>query len=67
MAGVGTLQPQPAWFRVGACLASFIWLSSLTDIAPKLIVVLSSHKRWRVFDGVVAMTLAGIAVELAVA
>ncbi|WP_373689723.1 LysE family transporter [Rheinheimera sp.] len=50
-----------------ACLESFIWLSSLTDLAHKLKTVLSSPKRWRVFDGLVAMTLAGIAVKLAVA
>jgi L-lysine exporter family protein LysE/ArgO len=60
------LQPQPGWFTVGACLASFCWFSSLTALAPKLKVVLSSPKRWRVFDGLVAMTLAGIAVKLAV-
>ena len=65
--GVGTLQPQPAWFTVGACLASFIWFSSLTALAPSLKTLLSSPIRWRVFDGLVAMVLAGIAFKLAVA
>jgi len=65
--GVGTLQPQPGWFTVGACLASLIWFSSLTALAPKLKTVLSSPKRWRMFDGVVAMLLTGIALKLAVA
>ncbi|MBU2426265.1 MAG: LysE family transporter [Gammaproteobacteria bacterium] len=63
--GVGTLQPQPAMFTLGACLASLFWFSSLTALAPKLKTVLSSPKRWRMFDGVVAMVLTGIAVKLA--
>lgn len=64
--GVGSLQPQPGWFTVGACLASLLWFSSLTAVAPKLKTLLSSAKRWRVFDGVVALTLTGIALKLAV-
>ncbi|WP_296299626.1 LysE family transporter [Rheinheimera sp.] len=60
------MQAQPAWFTVGACLASFIRFSSLTALAPKLKTVLSSPKRWRVFDVLVAMILAGIAIKLAV-
>jgi L-lysine exporter family protein LysE/ArgO len=64
--GVGTLQPQPAWFTAGACLASFMWFSSLTALAPKLKTVLSSPKRWRIFDALVALTLTGIALKLAV-
>jgi L-lysine exporter family protein LysE/ArgO len=65
--GVGTLQPQPGWFTVGACLASMFWFSSLTLFAPKLKTVLSSPKRWRMFDALVALTLTGIALKLAVA
>ena len=65
--GVGTLQPQPGWFTVGACLASLLWFSSLTALAPKLKTVLSSPKRWRMFDALVAMVLTGIALKLAVA
>ena len=64
--GVGTLQPQPGWFTVGACLASLLWFGSLTALAPKLKTVLSSPKRWRMFDALVAMTLTGIALKLAV-
>jgi L-lysine exporter family protein LysE/ArgO len=65
--GVGTLQPQPGWFTVGACLASLLWFSSLTALAPKLKTILSSPTRWRVFDALVALTLTGIALKLAVA
>lgn len=65
--GVGTLQPQPGWFTVGACLASLLWFGSLTALAPKLKTLLSSPKRWQVFDGLVAMVLTAIAVKLAVA
>jgi L-lysine exporter family protein LysE/ArgO len=65
--GVGTLQPQPAWFIAGACLASIMWFSSLTALVPKLKAELSSPKRWRVFDTLVAMLLTGIALKLAVA
>lgn len=65
--GVGTLQPQPGWFTVGACLASLCWFVSLTALAPKLKTVLSSPKRWRLFDALVALTLTGIALKLAVA
>lgn len=65
--GVGTLQPQPGWFTAGACLASLLWFSSLTALAPKLKTVLSSPKRWRMFDALVAMLLTGIALKLAVA
>lgn len=65
--GVGTLQPQPGWFTVGACLASLLWFSSLTALAPTLKTILSSPTRWRVFDALVALTLTGIALKLAVA
>ncbi len=62
---VGSVQAQPFWFTVGACLASFCWFSALTGLAPKLKVWLSSPLRWRLFDGLVALVLSGIALKLA--
>lgn len=62
---VGSVQAEPFWFTVGACLASFCWFSALTGLAPKLKVWLSSPLRWRLFDGLVALVLSGIALKLA--
>lgn len=62
---VGSVQAQPFWFTVGACLVSFCWFSALTGLAPKLKVWLSSPLRWRLFDGLVALVLSGIALKLA--
>jgi L-lysine exporter family protein LysE/ArgO len=62
---VGSVQAQPLWFTVGACLASLCWFSALTGLAPKLRVWLSSPLRWRLFDGFVALVLSGIAFKLA--
>jgi L-lysine exporter family protein LysE/ArgO len=63
---VGSVQAQPFWFTVGACLASLCWFSALTGLAPKLKVWLSSPLRWRLFDGLMAFVLAAIALKLAV-
>ncbi|MDF3126409.1 LysE family transporter [Rheinheimera sp. 1928-s] len=63
---VGSAQAQPFWFTVGACLASLCWFSALTGLAPRLKIWLSSPLRWRLFDGLVAFILAGIALKLAV-
>lgn len=62
---VGSVQAQPFWFTVGACLASLCWFSALTGLSPKLKVWLSSPLRWRLFDGFVALVLSGIAFKLA--
>ena len=62
---VGSVQTEPFWFTVGACLASFCWFSALTGLAPKLKVWLISPLRWRLFDGFVALVLSGIALKLA--
>jgi L-lysine exporter family protein LysE/ArgO len=63
---VGSAQPEPFWFTLGACLASLCWFSTLTGLAPKLKVWLSSPLRWRLFDSLVALLLTGIAIKLAV-
>ncbi len=63
---VGSAQPEPFWFTLGACLASLCWFSALTGLAPRLKIWLSSPLRWRLFDALVALVLTGIAVKLAV-
>jgi L-lysine exporter family protein LysE/ArgO len=65
LGSLGNAQPSPFWFTVGACLASFCWFSALTGFAPKLKLLLSSPKRWQLFDGAVALLLALIALKLA--
>ena len=62
---IGSVQAQPFWFTLGACLASFCWFSALTGLAPKLKIWLSSPLRWRLFDGLVALVLSCIALKLA--
>ena len=62
---IGSAQPEPFWFTLGACLASLCWFSALTGLAPKLKVWLSSPLRWRLFDGFIALILSGIALKLA--
>jgi L-lysine exporter family protein LysE/ArgO len=63
---IGSAQPQPFWFTVGACLASFCWFSALTGLAPRLKVWLSSPLRWRLFDAFIALILTGVAIKLAI-
>lgn len=65
LGSIGNAQPSPLWFTIGACLASICWFSSLTGFAPKLKLLLSSPKRWQLFDGAVALLLALIALKLA--
>ena len=65
LGSLGNAQPSPFWFTAGACLASFCWFSALTGFAPKLKLLLSSPKRWRLFDGCVALLLSLLAVKLA--
>lgn len=63
--GVANQQANPVMFMFGACTASLVWFSSLTALAPKLRIWLNSAKRWRVFDGAIAILLSGIALNLA--
>lgn len=64
LGSIGNAQPSPTWFTVGACLASLCWFTALTGLAPKLKLLLSSPRRWQLFDGLVALLLAAIAVKL---
>lgn len=63
--GVANQQATPLVFMLGACVASVVWFSSLTALAPKLRVWLNSAKRWQLFDGAIAILLSGIAINLA--
>lgn len=63
--GVANQQVAPLWFMAGACIASLVWFSSLTALAPRLKVWLNSAKRWQLFDGAIAVLLGGIALNLA--
>lgn len=64
LGSIGALQPEPKLFALGACIASVLWFSSLTALAPLLRKWLSSAKRWRLFDGVIAVMLTSIAWQL---
>ena len=64
LGSLGALQPNPAYFAVGACVASVFWFGSLTGFAPKLRVLLSSPKRWRIFDSAMAVILVFMAFQL---
>lgn len=64
LGSLGALQPSPSYFAFGACVASCIWFGSLTTFAPKLRVLLSSPKRWRIFDSLVASILVLMAAQL---
>lgn len=65
LGSIGNAQPSPLWFTLGACLASFCWFGALTGMAPRLKLLLSSPRRWQLFDATVALLLSGIALKLA--
>ena len=65
LGSIGALQSTPWLFAVGACTASMLWFSTLTAAAPSLKRLLSSTRRWRLFDGVIALMLGSIAWQLA--
>lgn len=64
LGSLGALQPNPAYFAAGACVASVFWFGSLTAFAPKLRVLLSSPTRWRIFDSLMAAILIFMAMQL---
>ena len=63
--GVANQQSAPLVFMAGACMASLVWFSALTALAPTLKLWLNSSRRWQLFDGVIALILSGIALNLA--
>lgn len=64
LGSVGALQPNPTLFAVGACIASVMWFGSLVSFSPKLKPLLSSPKRWRIFDSVISILLCVVAAQL---
>lgn len=64
LGSIGSLQPNPAQFAIGACVGSIIWFGSLVIFSPKLKVMLSSPLRWRVFDSGIAAVLCLVSFQL---
>lgn len=64
LGSVGALQPNPTLFAVGACIASVIWFGSLVLFSPKLKRLLSSPRRWRIFDSAISILLCLVAAQL---
>lgn len=54
------------WFAGGACLASLLWFVGLGYGARLAHGLLSSPAAWRVLDGLIGLTMIGIAMMLAV-
>lgn len=64
LGSVGALQSQPQWFAAGAICASVLWFGSLTALAPQLRQLLRSPRQWRWFDGIVALLMLALALQL---
>lgn len=64
LGSIGAQQPNPTLFAFGAVAGSILWFSSLVAFSPKLKVILSSPKRWRMFDSTIAVLLCVVAVQL---
>ena len=54
------------WFAVGACLASTLWFAGLGFGARFAAGLLATPRAWQVLDLLIAATMLGIAVKLAV-
>jgi L-lysine exporter family protein LysE/ArgO len=53
------------WFAVGACLASTLWFTSLGFAARFAAGLLATPRAWQILDLLIAATMLGIAVKLA--
>ena len=53
------------WFAVGACLASAAWFTGLGFGARFAAGLLATPRAWQALDLVVAATMLGVAVKLA--
>jgi L-lysine exporter family protein LysE/ArgO len=53
------------WFAVGACVASTLWFTGLGYGARYAAGLLATPRAWQVFDLLIAATMLGIAVKLA--
>ncbi len=54
------------WFAAGACLGSLLWFTSLGFGARLAAGLLATPRAWQVLDLLIAATMLGIAVKLAV-
>lgn len=54
----------PWLFWLGAASASVVWFSLLAGIGKPLSIWLKSTRRWQIFDGTMAVLLAGVAYSL---
>lgn len=64
LGSIGAVQNMPVMFAAGACLGSILWFGSLTAFAPTLRRLLSSARRWRIFDAAIAAILTLMAWQL---
>lgn len=64
LGSIGAVQNTPVMFALGACLGSVLWFGSLTAFAPRLRRLLSSARRWRIFDAAIAAILTLMAWQL---
>ena len=53
-------------FGLGACTASFVWFFSLAYGARLLAPVLATRRAWQVLDGLIGLTMFGLAALLLV-
>ena len=53
------------WFAVGACVASTLWFTGLGFGARFAAGLLATPRAWQVLDLLIAATMLGIAVKLA--
>ena len=54
------------WFGVGAVTASVVWFVSLGLGARRLSRLFATPLTWRILDGIIAVTMIGLGVSLAV-
>ena len=61
---IGSASEQPWLFWLGAGSASVLWFSILAAIGPILSQWLSSARRWRIFDALIAFIMIWVAASL---
>ena len=54
------------WFAVGTCVASTLWFTGLGFCARFAAGLLATTRAWQILDLLIAATMLGIAVKLAV-
>lgn len=66
LGSIASQQPhdQQIYFTVGAISASFLWFFAITYGSYLLAPFLSKQSSWRIIDGLIALTVWGIAISL---